>query len=625
MHIARLTLVNFMRFRGAQVLALEPKAYAILAQWQGNADRSNWSGKSSLVEAVVFALFGEHRFRTEDAWITRGEAQGGVKLEFADGTVIERRRARGKRTELFFVDASGTSALQEEAQTCIELCLGIDREELRNTSYFEQKKLAAFVTARPEARMATVSAWFDLEKLREATTVVQRRLKEHRDVSASFARERQRRLDEAAAAVAASGSDSDLEHVRTTLAAAYARLEGMQKAAEIRAARAGDARSVAQYQALVVHGRDLRSKVDGFSPPELGGLDEAILLGQDTLSVVRAKISEAKKCTVGQWDGACPLVGVACPAQATVRSADQADRLSVLRFEEAGLLAGVGEQRTKATAWRAAVVEHEYNQKRLAELREAAVKARAEAELAAERLKVESPPDDPAEHRLLTDQIQQMHAAIARADESRKRHALVIGEGEAKEDPQIPLLAAASAILVGTERAVAEGSLSAIEAGANSMLAECGIELSVGMSWTREGKDLAKTCVQCGAAFPSSAKIRECVCGAPRGQNVMRRLDVELSDSSGAAEDLVGAAIQLTASNWLREKRESSFSVALIDEPFGACDKANRKAFAVNLSKILKTSFEQSFVISHSPDTVEMFPGKILVTAHADYSTAAVV
>jgi hypothetical protein len=53
-HVARIELTNWMRFRAA-ALDLGPRAYAVEAECDGDPGRSNWTGKSSLVEALAFA------------------------------------------------------------------------------------------------------------------------------------------------------------------------------------------------------------------------------------------------------------------------------------------------------------------------------------------------------------------------------------------------------------------------------------------------------------------------------------------------------------------------------------------------------------------------------------------
>jgi hypothetical protein len=152
------------------------------------------------------------------------------------------------------------------------------------------------------------------------------------------------------------------------------------------------------------------------------------------------------------------------------------------------------------------------------------------------------------------------------------------------------------------------------------MLAIAGVDLSLSCSWEREGKGIADECSACGAAFPASAKVKKCSsCGTPRGPKVVQQFDVELSARSGAAEDLAGLALSLSAGRFLHGERGSSWSSVFVDEATAHLDKAHRRAFAQHLPALLAaTGVEQAFVISHSPESVASLPGRIVVTRGAD-------
>jgi DNA repair exonuclease SbcCD ATPase subunit len=120
-------------------------------------------------------------------------------------------------------------------------------------------------------------------------------------------------------------------------------------------------------------------------------------------------------------------------------------------------------------------------------------------------------------------------------------------------------------------------------------------------------------------------RIKECAsCGAARGKKVEDRLDVVLSDRSGAAEDLAGIAVMLAASELIRSLKESCFGVACLDEPFGALDKANRKAFAHGLVTMLRDGWEQVFVVAHDDALMDAMPGRIVIEASDEGSCVRV-
>jgi len=68
------------------------------------------------------------------------------------------------------------------------------------------------------------------------------------------------------------------------------------------------------------------------------------------------------------------------------------------------------------------------------------------------------------------------------------------------------------------------------------------------------------------------------------------------------------------------------WGTAFIDEPFGALDEANRKAFAAHLTAMLRGrfGFEQAFVVAHSPDVLDAMPGRVTVMAD-EYGSRAEV
>jgi DNA repair exonuclease SbcCD ATPase subunit len=101
--ISRLGLRNFMCYRGEHEIELSAHAYAITARRENDPTWSNWAGKSAILEAIDFVLFGRlnkaRRFNA-DGWITRGEKEGAAWIILDDGTEIRRERTRGSATRV---------------------------------------------------------------------------------------------------------------------------------------------------------------------------------------------------------------------------------------------------------------------------------------------------------------------------------------------------------------------------------------------------------------------------------------------------------------------------------------------------------------------------------------------
>jgi DNA repair exonuclease SbcCD ATPase subunit len=208
MHVSRLHFKNWGPFKGDHVLLLEPTFYAVTARLENDRERSNFLGKTSLLEAIRFALFGEHRHRLEDSWITDGESDGLVGIELDARFSILRKRVRGKSTKLQAFEYGEKEAVGDEAGDLIQRWLGLGEEDF-DACHLAQGRASAFVTGDSSWRTERVVAWCGIERLercRDATRAdaLERELGELRAM-ASTAFERWQR------ALAGSSSVEELE------------------------------------------------------------------------------------------------------------------------------------------------------------------------------------------------------------------------------------------------------------------------------------------------------------------------------------------------------------------------------------------------------------------------------
>jgi len=177
----------------------------------------------------------------------------------------------------------------------------------------------------------------------------------------------------------------------------------------------------------------------------------------------------------------------------------------------------------------------------------------------------------------------------------------------------------------GAQRRIATRALGQIQQVANTLLAEHGIDLRVVLEYGRELATIADVCT-CGRAFPKTAKVKQCeACGAPRGKKWDDKLYTALSNVSGAAEDLAGVALQLAAAKWRAAARGTAWGVLAVDEPFGALDGHNRAALAHALVGMAGGSFEQTFVIAHHNDVLDVMPHRLQIVADGDWSRVEVI
>lgn len=162
-----LKLNNFLSYRSDHQLDFDGINLAVLSGQNG-------AGKSSLIDAIRFSLFGEAR-GSLDSVVTEGESVGRVEFTFAlgdDQYLVSRQRSRkgGGSTLLSFQmedkERGGAIVLDgksvQETQAKIESVLRMNAGLLEMTAFATQGNTALFSQAKPAERKAVLSEILDL-------------------------------------------------------------------------------------------------------------------------------------------------------------------------------------------------------------------------------------------------------------------------------------------------------------------------------------------------------------------------------------------------------------------------------------------------------------------------------
>lgn len=635
--IRRLRLRNWMSYRGDHELILESKSYAVVARHLRDAERSNWLGKSALFEAIDFALRGAlnpDRHMDANGWITDGEKDGHVNLVFDDGLVLTRSRKIGQSTQLVYGNAKG-----DEAQAAIAQNMGVTSDDFATICYFRQRQMAQFILSRPEERMSYARAWFKLAPLEAGEDRAQARASSIADKVDILTREVERQVQIECEALAGHESIEELEAI---IARDEQKLEKLkdkrQRLQELLGKNASlllATRIVAEYEATFQHHSELLDKQPNIPKLQHDAEQAAAVATKlhESMTVARRDVEQKDQLSRGEFDGRCPIAEMQCPVAGKIKEnkARNSELLSASQVVYATKRATWERADADAREKRAKLQEAASVQERINELAARLTRTRDEYTNA----KKQPAPADVDDLQVRVNEansdiqtqalhLQELHARIDRVLQSRKAREALAADLRGLQE-RLSTCREASVIFGknGAQRRVAEGALAAIQDGANAMLQDCGINLSVEVSWGREGAGPAKTCDTCGAPFPSSTKVKKCRCGADRGPLIKNRLDILLSEQSGAAEDLAGIAVQFSASAWLRRKRGAQWSVALIDEPVSQLDAAHRRMLSNHLAALLSSrySFEQAFVTAHHSSVLDALPGRIEVVSDGKYST----
>jgi len=155
----------------------------------------NGAGKSSIIDAITFALFGEHTRKNNKSLIRRGANQGFAKIEFsANGKNYQALRkidSKGVLTAQFSENVDGKlktiaegerKQFDESMTEQIEKTFGIDFEKLKIASIVQQGELSSIIKAKPKEFKELLNAIIGIDRLDIALTsmrTVQREFRNH--------------------------------------------------------------------------------------------------------------------------------------------------------------------------------------------------------------------------------------------------------------------------------------------------------------------------------------------------------------------------------------------------------------------------------------------------------------
>ena len=186
-----LRMRNFMPYKGdAPPLCFTPIHTACISG-------DNGAGKSSIIDAITWALWGKTRARSDDDLIHQGENETEVEFDFSSGgqqyrVIRKHARPRGKRAsgqsslDLFICSEGGYLPLSAErigqTQEKLESILHMDYDTFTNSAYLRQGHADEFTRQPPAKRKEVLASILGLsiydeyeerakEKAREAEQV----------------------------------------------------------------------------------------------------------------------------------------------------------------------------------------------------------------------------------------------------------------------------------------------------------------------------------------------------------------------------------------------------------------------------------------------------------------------
>ena len=178
----QLTLKNFLSYRDATLNFRGLHTACICG--------ANGAGKSSLLEAITWVVWGKSRVATEDDIINGGAKSVRVDFDFScNGQVYRaiRSRTRGRSSSLEFqvetkagnfrsITAKGLRATQEE----IIACLKLDYDTFINSAYLRQGRADEFMLRRPSDRKQILADLLKLDRYEKLAVKAKDMAKEYK-------------------------------------------------------------------------------------------------------------------------------------------------------------------------------------------------------------------------------------------------------------------------------------------------------------------------------------------------------------------------------------------------------------------------------------------------------------
>jgi len=155
---------------------------------------NNGAGKSSIIDAITFALFGQHTRKSNKGLVKRGATQGFAKIAFSvNGKQYEAVRKIDSKGTLSakFSDTTNDEQIEiaagerkqfgESMTHEVEKIIGLDFEKLKIASIVQQGELNAIINAKPKEFKELLNAIIGIDKLDVASESMKTVNKEFRE------------------------------------------------------------------------------------------------------------------------------------------------------------------------------------------------------------------------------------------------------------------------------------------------------------------------------------------------------------------------------------------------------------------------------------------------------------
>lgn len=171
----KLKLENFFSHKYSEVDFSLFNSALLVGSVDGDYSKSNGSGKSSVMEGILWCLYNKSRSTTMDDVITWGENKCEVSLQFSHGEsqyLVKRTRMRNTSTSTVDLSTMGedgkwkslSGSTSGETNDRIVNLLKIDYKTFVNSAYFRQNDISEFATSEASKKKEILKSIVDISK-----------------------------------------------------------------------------------------------------------------------------------------------------------------------------------------------------------------------------------------------------------------------------------------------------------------------------------------------------------------------------------------------------------------------------------------------------------------------------
>ena len=170
-----------MRIKDAKLSFDKKDIIGIIAQGDKDKDRSNYLGKTSVLEAIRYTLTGESRASKETNLIHHGEDMMEVCVYVKDSNGKEHKIRRGRDSKNNGILDVSFNEKVAEGQKAINDLLGIDKSDFDQIFYFKQQEINEFMNLTPDKKKKLLMSWLKNNHWKEKEEQVLLTVKDFKD------------------------------------------------------------------------------------------------------------------------------------------------------------------------------------------------------------------------------------------------------------------------------------------------------------------------------------------------------------------------------------------------------------------------------------------------------------